>query len=407
MRKGHEEREHAPLPPSASGRWMKCSPSMAYVRALIEAKLIKKRVSGQAAQRGTRIHELAEPILRARLTGKKDPTPKKGTNAEELSEALHYVEACVALFQSYRKEDPRAVWGIEDRASISEMCWGSRDFWCGTKRKLAIVDLKSGREPVHPATSTQHHIYAGDLVFRRKPSIVELYVWQPNSDEGGEPMKKAWFTVEVYQEALERIEGAAAKAERYFGKSYRSMEKDLRAGDHCQWCDALGVCPAAKNKATEISSANFLPVPVEKMAPPPVKMLTPEQVAQVLERAPLFAKWLDEVRVHALELMQKGKKVPGFKAVAKQTRFAWEGKYTHAQIAKLLGLKLADLYDEPKLLSPAKVKAKLPKEKKAKVDGLTWRPFDIAITKESDRRTAIESTKISFQPVSLEEDDDG
>lgn len=138
---------------------------------------------------------------------------------------------------------------------------------------------------------------------------------------------------------------------------------------------------------------------------PATANLTPEQVGEVLERAAGFMDWLAAVKVHALELMQKGHHVPGMKAVAKNTRYAWNKNLTPAQIAKALGLKPADI-QEMKLKSPSKVKKMLKAGDQAKVGKLTWRPFEVTLAPESDRRTAIPSTKISFEPVHRGEEEE-
>jgi hypothetical protein len=131
--------------------------------------------------------------------------------------------------------------------------------------------------------------------------------------------------------------------------------------------------------------------------------MTPEQVATVLARGPVFFAWFDAVKVHALELMQKGVDVPGYKAVAKQTRFAWNQGLDAKKLAKATGLTPDDV-QETKMLSPSKVRAKAKGKFKDKVNGLTWRPFAVAIARVGDKRTAIPSTKISFTVVHREEE---
>lgn len=148
-----------------------------------------------------------------------------------------------------------------------------------------------------------------------------------------------------------------------------------------------------------------LPVPKtgKQVAPPVPDTMTPEQVATVLARGPVFFAWFDAVKIHALELMQKGVVLPGFKAVAKQTRFAWNQGLTAQKIAKTLNLKPDDV-QETRTLSPSKVRAKAKGKFKDKVNGLTWRPFAVTIARQGDKRVAIPSTKISFQPIHREEE---
>lgn len=402
---------HAALPPSASGRWGICAPSMAYVDALVSRKIIVKRKSGDAAMRGTRIHSWGEQFIKWMLKGKN--TRSVQGDEEELAEAREYAELCVRLLDEANVIGGEVTYGIEDRSRLDDHCWGSTDFWYSFPGWLVIVDLKSGYETVGVANNSQLLIYAVELFERFRPRFVEICVWQPNGDDGSGPFRSHVYTADEMASFAKTLRDKSRTAARYFGKPVRSMEPDLVAGDHCKWCDALGVCPAARRHNQEISRESFMPVPTKsknialrKNTLLDASQMTPEQVGDILSRAPLFAEWIEAVRIHALELMSKGKSVPGFKPVAMNTRYKWEGKLTPQQIATKLGLRRSDVVEE-KLLSPSKVRAKVKDKKKAAlIERMTWRPFEITLAKDSDRRTAIPSTKISFQPVSKSEEND-
>lgn len=404
-----DRHKHAPLPPSASGRWMRCAPSMAYVRALIDAKIIKKRVSGEAAQKGTRIHTWGEQFVRWMLKGKAT-TGVKG-DADELDQARAYAQFVVDFIQEVGDLYGEVLeYGIEDKGVVSENCWGHRDFWVRTAKWLFVVDLKTGYEEVDP-DSSQLKIYAHDIVERFEPDNVSLIIYQPNANQA-QPARDKQYTLAEYRREMRAILSAEKASASWFGKPYRRMEAELVAGDHCGWCDALGVCPAARRHAQLISKESFMPVASSKKSvarpaasPPEPSLLTAAQLGEILERADMFQRWLEQVRVRALELIKMNKGVPGWKAVAKRTRYAWNQSATPAQIAKAVGLKPADVV-ETRTLSPGKVKAKVPKKMHQKLDKLTWRPYDVTIARESDRRPAINSSKLSFQPVALDEEED-
>src|SRR5690606_28441270 len=148
---------------------------------------------------------------------------------------------------------------------------------------------------------------------------------------------------------------------------YEAYYARLVAGDHCRYCDALGVCPAAKDRQMSISSKNFEPVPVDRFMPPPPTTLEADQVAEIMKRLPAFEAWVDAGKTRALELMHKGHRVPGFKVVAKQTRRAWAHKYTDAQIARGLGLSIKEITKTIRL-SPAQVERLLDKTGKEKLE---------------------------------------
>lgn len=401
----HEDRAHAPLPPSASERWLKCPPSMAYVAKLIKTKVIKKRESGEAAKRGTRIHELAAPMISALIKGRKAVFPR----SEEGEIAKKYAHFCHALYEEALIMDDDAIYGVEQKAIMTDECWGSSDFWIKSGSRLIVVDLKTGRDPIDPKDKTQLLLYAVGVCRTKKldqPKEVEAIIYQPGN--GPDDHARHVYDYAAWIRWCKDLNEGIKNATHYLNQGDKvrgGLERDLVAGDHCEWCDALGVCDRAKRYALAISSKNFTPVPIERAAPPEVSTLEPDQVGLILERAPMFISWLDAVRVRALELAHKGRRIPGFKVVPKITRRAWEKKYNAGAIAKGVGLPLKDIQDT-KLKSPAQVEELLKGKDKQKVSKYTFKPLgEPTVVPESDKRQALPSTKISFTPVSHTEED--
>lgn len=415
-KQGHEERAHAPLPPSASKRWLTCVPSQGYIRRLIELGTIKKRVSGPAAQRGTRIHEIAEPWLRASIAEKRfrlstKYKPSRSAAKDEVYEAKAYVEFCLRKWEAAVDLDPKSICGVEHRSRITDDCWGSCDFWIFAAKRFTSIDLKSGREEVAVAGNTQLLIYALGVIRERKlvAREVELCIWQPNADhempEKGDVITQKEFTSHSLR-IMKGIEDAAW----YINSGVEDLttyEAKLVAGDHCNWCDAFGVCPKVREMNLSISSKNFTPVAVDKMEPPAPATLEADQIAEIMRRAPTFVAWLEAVQLRALELMHKGRRVPGFKVVQKLTRRAWDQKYTDAQIAKGLGLNIKEI-TKTQRLSPAQVEEHLDKTGKERLKRFVFKPEgDPVVVADSDRRVPLLATKINFTPVSREDDIDG
>ena len=410
---GHEGRAHASLPPSASSRWLVCLPSQGYIRRLIADKVIKKRESGPAAQRGTRIHEIAEPWLRASIAEKKFKVSTKfkpkGAK-DEIAEARAYVEYCIRKWEAACDLDPEAQCGVEHRSIVTDECWGSCDFWIHAAKRFTSIDLKSGREAVDVVGNTQLIIYAMGVIQQNGFLVrdVELCIWQPNADSE-KPERCVVMTQAEFNDKATEIRKGIDQAAFYLDPNiddYEAYYARLVAGDHCRYCDALGVCPAAKDRQMSISSKNFEPVPVDRFMPPPPTTLEADQVAEIMKRLPAFEAWVDAVKTRALELMHKGHRVPGFKVVAKQTRRAWAHKYTDAQIARGLGLSIKEITKTIRL-SPAQVERLLDKTGKEKLERFVFKPEgDPTVVPESDRRVPLLATKINFQPVSREEETD-
>lgn len=406
----HESRKHAPLPPSASSRWLNCLPSQGYIRQLIAAKVIKKRTSGESAKRGTRIHEIAEPWLKATLDGKKYAPPKTA-DKDEVAVARRYVQHCVSLRDDALLIDENVQWGVESKSVVTDECWGSCDFWLYVLNRFISIDLKSGHEEVDPRDNTQLGIYALGII-RQKRFVckeVELAVWQPTGDDNISPLRSYLYTMKDFTAFVAGINAGIKKATSYLAPDVkeRLIRANLKAGAWCEWCDALGVCPTADERAREISSNKFMPVPIEKTKVPDPKTLKAGQVAEILSRAKMFIAWLDAVAVRALELAQKGETIAGHKVVAKQTRRAWKKEIKPAVIARKLGLNPKELFKQV-MLSPAQVEELLDASGKSKLESLVFKPIgEPVVVPDTDRRIAIPSTKISFTPVSHSEEEDG
>lgn len=404
----HDGRGHAPLPPSASSRWLKCAPSQGYIKRLLDKKVITPRVSGPAAERGTRIHEEGERIIALMLKGKTVTKPKKVAQ-DEHDEAFDY-----ARYVLTKRDDLALLYhgeqelGVEDRAIfVEDLCWGSRDVWILTGQHLCVIDLKTGREPVYPEGNPQEIIYAVDIVERCNPKTIELCIWQPNASDGRPPERSFTYSREAFEAEAAKIRSGVDVAAKWLDKK-RGHEKDLVAGDHCRWCDALGVCPSARDRNLATSQKEFLPVAVDKMsAPPAPDVLSPEQVAEIMRRAPEFKAWLDAIEVRALELASKGSVPPGFKVVERITHRAFKPEYTDAQIARGIGLKTPDIQKTVRL-PITQIEKMLPAKGKEKLQKFIFKPPGLpVIVADSDRRVPMLATHINFTPVSDEEIDNG
>ena len=389
---------------------------MAYVDTLVSSKVMLPRVAGEAAERGTRIHEIAEPLLRYTLEGKRAPKPVGDPDEiDEAREYVAYVVERVAEANVYGK----VQYGVEARAVFRNRaeCWGSCDFWMLNARRLTVIDLKSGFMYVDAEDNTQLILYAmgiRDMLEGGKaPHVdlideIELCIWQPNGDRE-EPARTKLYTRDEFNRWSIRMFDRIDRAASYFGKPRAELEAAAVAGEHCKWCDALAICPKAKAYAMAISQKNFTPVAVDgkprKMPEP--KTLEPGQLAEILERAPMFVEWLDACKQRVIELMQAGHDVPGWKPVAKKTHRQWGREHKPAKIARTLGIDTDDLY-ETRMRSPSQVEKTLPAKRKKLVDQFTFKPFEVTLAKESDKRKALPSTKISFVPITREEiDNDG
>jgi hypothetical protein len=117
----------------------------------------------------------------------------------------------------------------------------------------------------------------------------------------------------------------------------------------------------------------FEDLDAEKRTPPAPETLTPEQIGQVLAQADLLEGWLSAVRKHANAMAQVGVIPPGMKLRQRYGRKRWNVAEADMKTALAIGAGIDenDLYEEPKLKSPAKIKKiKMPRGQKKALEDL-------------------------------------
>jgi hypothetical protein len=137
----------------------------------------------------------------------------------------------------------------------------------------------------------------------------------------------------------------------------------LVAGEHCQFCKALPVCPAQREKAYELAQVEFDAVDEPGTKLPVVSTLTDEQLGKILLAAPVIEDWFNAAREHVRERLMQGERVEGWKLVAKRATRRWKNEQD-AEI-NLATMGLESIYTR-KLLSPAQAEKAL-KEVKLKL----------------------------------------
>jgi hypothetical protein len=125
----------------------------------------------------------------------------------------------------------------------------------------------------------------------------------------------------------------------------------LAQGDWCRWCAAKAVCPIMTGAA-------------DRAVVSALKGVDVASVSDHLKMADQLEGWIKEVRALAMQTLEAGLPVPGYKLVPKRAMRQWmdEGKALDAMCE--LGLDVKEL-TETKLLSPAQAEKVLKKHKLA------------------------------------------
>lgn len=323
--------DHAILAPSASSRWMRCTPS-----ARLEATMPQKDTA--YTREGTIAHAMAEILLRTALEQKWITWPEdfvdkfhfaydavtgdKGGRIAGFGEALRaQVEAalqegldpweimdtistgyCALVWDDYGDalyQDPDATLLVEQRLKLDEYIpegFGSSDAVIIYGHTLAVYDLKYGKGvKVSAVGNTQMRCYGlgalcgpGELY---DIDYVEMTIIQPRLQWVSNDYIKAddllsWAGNELKPAAILAFEGKG----------------NFCVGDHCRFC---AVAPRCK---TLLKWSAALPAKKEGL-------MNNDEMAEALRALPAIKYWIANLEAFALDQALAGTPIPGFKVV--------------------------------------------------------------------------------------------
>lgn len=359
--------KHAILSPSASKRWMTCTPSArleaevpnrdtAYTRegtiahAMAEFLLNNLKSNGNitvdhdliATLRTSTLREYLPDDLLALFT----QTEELGADPWEMLETVYtgYVVPVYEDFLTVQNEDPAAVLLVEAELKLTEYIpegFGSSDAVIIGGGSLNVYDLKYGKGvKVDAKHNTQMMCYAlgaycgpAELF---DTAHVTMTICQPRLNH-----ISTWTISErtLLKWAAEELRPAAARA--FAG------EGPQVPGEHCKFCRVAAQCRALRD---QVLSTDWAEAACEgRDAKTAVPLMTMEEVAAALGQAPVIRTWLDSIEAFALDKALAGETVPGYKLA--EGRSVRKIKDPAAALAKLEGFGLSpDDYLKPREL---------------------------------------------------------
>lgn len=334
--------EHAKRSPSASSRWLTCTASL-------EAELGLPDETSEAAEEGTRAHELLERAIKART----DPVILEPDHP-----AAKDVKKCYDLVAALL-DNPEYTVMSEVVVKLSDDCWGTVDLTVLHKNNIWIIDYKHGKgvvvEPDHP----QFLIYG-------KGAMREFGWMLPG------PVEEVTRTVVqpriIHSKGIIRdlvCSGAELEAE-YQERVQPTMDaldrgetRFVPSEEACRWCkvkNSPNGCDALQKvalaKVQSYFSDNTAILNVHK--PSAVKDMTLELISAILDGKKLLNIFLGAVEKRARELSMEGHKIPGYKLVnGKANRvFTKKGAELEEFLIKELKLKKSQIYSQKLLGIP-------------------------------------------------------
>lgn len=364
--------KHAVLSPSASHRWLECTPS-----ARLELEF--ENTSSEAAREGTAAHALCEHKLKKELR-MRSRRPVSEYDSDEMEE-------CTDAYRDYVMEQVEAakqtcadpIVLIEQHLDFS--CYVPEGFGTGdciiiSDGRLHIIDFKYGMGVlVEAEDNPQMKLYAlGALeVFDALYDIseVSMTIFQPRRENVSTwtiPVEdlKRWTEEELKPKAQMAFEG----------------QGEYVPGEWCTFCRAAVRCRARAEEKLRLAQTEF-------RRPP---LLTDAEIEDILKVLPDLTKWANEITNYAADAaVNHGKEWNGFKVVEGRSVRKYRDEEAVAEAAKEAGFKdiwrksLITLTDMEKLMGKAKFKEIL--------GDLVYKPpGKPTLVPKTDRRPAINTT---------------
>jgi len=348
------------LRPSSASRWIAC-PASARL-----STLVPYQESGEAAKIGTAIHALAETCFQLDT----DPMKFIGQQVEGITMTKENCE--------FALEHLQAIWAIQDelghvkveqKVSMYERpthtLLGTADVigYSPTTKKLIIADLKTGRGYVDAQDNEQLKIYALAAIKSQSLDVTDIEFWiiQPHHGE----LRKHHVTRQELDKW--RFEVLAPAVEETISDAPRYNPSESA----CQWCPAKTICSAQKALFDVVAAQPDITALKKDDVKEVMLSLTPQQISDILDRAPMVEKFIDAVRDHALAAMEKdGMVVPGWQLQPKRASRKWVDESTARAELIRLGLSDTDIF-ETNLITPAAAEKLLPKDQRVILDDLT------------------------------------
>ena len=305
---------HAKLSASGAKKWLNCPGSKALEEMFPDE-------TNEFAEEGTLAHSVGEAKIKYAI--KKLNKPKYAHIVQNLRENKYFNEEMeeytdsyrdfvIEIYNSYKKEGFVEI-DIEQRLDFSQYVpegFGTGDVVILGNSCIHIIDLKYGKGvKVDAENNPQLKLYA----------LGALSLYDPIYD-----IEKVYMT--IYQPRLDNISTCEISVNEIteWGKNYvkpRAKEAfnglgPCVAGTYCDegFCKARPVCRAYNEQKIAISEKYEFKQP---------KILSKDEISEVLDIADSISKWVTLVKNYALDQALKGEKIPGYKVVEGRSNRQW------------------------------------------------------------------------------------
>lgn len=376
--------KHAVLSPSASHRWLRCTPS-----ARLELEF--EDAATDAAREGTAAHALCEHKLK-RALNMRSKRPTSDYDSDEMEECTDaYRDFVVEQLELAKQACSDPIVLIEQHLDFS--CYVPEGFGTGdciiiADENLHIIDFKYGMGVlVEAEDNPQMKLYAlgALLMYDALYDIreVSMTIFQPRREN----VSTCTLLVEDLKEWAE--EDLKPRAQMAF-----VGEGDYVPGAWCTFCRAAVRCRARAEEKLSLAQTEF------KLPP----LLTDAEIEDILGILPDLTKWANEIMGYATDAaLNHGKEWNGFKVVEGRSVRKYRDEEAVAEAARAAGYK--DIYRKS-LITLTEMEKLMGKKKFAEVlGGLIHKPpGKPTLVPRTDKRPAMNVTNATNEFNEIKED---
>jgi hypothetical protein len=311
-----------------------------------------------------------------------DPEECEKYDTKDLRDHVHSaVEAVIQRIQEAYAvcKDPKIL--IEQRLDFS--AWVPEGFGTGdaviiTDDLIEVMDLKYGKGIVVDAVNnSQMRLYGlgayNEMAHLYDIKRVRMTILQPRLNN---------YPVE--EMPIDKLLDWARDEVKPKAKLAWAGEGDLVAGTHCSdcFCRARFQCPERAKVAYELAQQDF--------ALKEPKLLTVQQLSEVLSKADMAIDWLNDVKAYALKQAERGETVPGYKLVEGRSNRKYVDQDAVAERLISAGIDEALIYEKSLLGITAMEKVLGKKEFARLLEELVVKPVGKpTLVPEGDKRPAL------------------
>ncbi len=374
---------HAKLSPSSSARWLSCTSSVKAIEPY-------ENSSNSASIWGTNVHKMGEMLLNGEAVTVGDELQEQGIDFIVDNEMLKCAEEYADYVNSFITKDSIVI--IEEQYDLSVIAkgqFGTSDATVLNGTHLHIMDLKTGHGIVYAESNTQMMLYAVGAVEELGAiydiEMITLHIVQTRAGHID--------TWELHYEDLMKFQAYAK------GQADKILSGDTEFKPNakaCQWCDHKTNCDALKTHVDNVVKGSFENLEdIEGKA----DIIDLTHVKKILDNADLITGFIKAIQERALEVMQTGEEIAGYKMIKSRKNKAWSDKDA-AEKYLIRKLKLSGAFKRT-LITPTQALKALGKDATKYVEKLITTPEgDLKVVPNAAKGEAIMAAIDKFDDIS-------